>query len=322
MTVRRFRSRLTLSMVAATFLAAFSGPTAAAQKTSPKRRGAVVSKNLVAGDGFPIAITYYESTAGQESPAVILLHMKGSNRLVWKGPKGLAAQLQARGYAVVAVDLRKHGESRVRGAAAPGRKRKKAADLRPVDYKAMVAYDLVAVKKFLLREHQAKKLNIRKTAIIATEMSAPIAAIFARRDWLKKPYPDGPTPATSTPRGQDIRALVLLSPVEAMPGLNAGTSYRALASPLFRVAVLVGYGKNDALDRGGKTAKRVFEKFASVAGNKKRMYLKAYPTKSRGTDMLGRRTNLERNIRNFLNLHLKKLPDQWRDRRSKLTTDD
>jgi len=235
--------------------------------------------------------------------------MKGSNRLVWKRT-GFAKRLQSFGYAAVAVDLRKHGQS--------VRDNVKSRDLRAVDYKAMVAYDLEAVKKFVLEEHHKKNLNIRKTAIIAPGMSATIAAIFAYRDWMKKPYPDAPTLAARTPRGQDIRALILLSPTESVPGLNAGKSFINLRTPVWKVAFLVGYGKGDVVDRGGRSAKRIYQKVSAIAGNKKRMYLESYPTKLRGTDMLGRGLKLETNILNFLKLHLKSLPGEWQDRHSRL----
>src|SRR5690606_10555327 len=117
----------------------------------------------------------------------ILLHGKGGDRLVWeqKGAgatgKSFAAVLQDQGYAVVSVDLRKHGES----------KREDDKELRPDDYRAMVG-DLEAVKKFLLAEHQEKKLNINKLGIIAADDMAPVAVTFAQIDWQKKPYDDAP----------------------------------------------------------------------------------------------------------------------------------
>jgi pimeloyl-ACP methyl ester carboxylesterase len=283
----------------------FAGPAQAQGKAARK----VVDKVLLAKDGVGIAVTYYQSTLGKDAPVVIMLHMKGSNRLVWK-TKGLAPQLQKFGYAVVTVDLRKHGESAVGGM--------KGGNLRAPDYAAMVAGDLEAVKDFLLEEHHAKRLNIRKSAIIAAEMSAPVAVVFAYRDWLKTPYPDAPTIAARTPRGQDIRALVLLSPSDAAPGLNAGLAYHKLGLPAFGVAVLVGYGKGDVVDRGGKKARDVYKRFSSNPGAGSRMYLKDYNTKLRGTDLLTGRLKVETNIINFLDKHLKKLPDPWQDRHSRL----
>ena len=275
----------------------------------PAKRATATDMSLTTRDNVQIGITYYNSTLGKNAPVVIMLHMKGSNRLVWK-TNGLAKRLQGFGYAVITVDLRKHGESKVGG--------RKGADLRKRDYQRMVSYDLVAVKKFILKEHHAKNLNILKTAIIATEMSAPVAVVFALRDWLKEPHLDSPVIAARTPRGQDIRAIVLLSPSQSVLGVNAGKAYFLLGKPLFDVSVLVGYGKGDIVDRGGKTAQSIFNRMSSSPGAKKRMYLRIYPTKLRGTDMLGRRLEVENNIINFLNKHLKKLPGEWRDRHSRL----
>jgi hypothetical protein len=305
---RSTRPGVPLSAAAIAFiaLAVLLPAPAAAQKKAVK--GKEVDKVLRAKDGVGIAITYFPSTLGKDAPAVIMLHMKGSNRLVWK-TKGLAKRLQSYGYAVVTVDLRKHGESAGGG---------KGAELRPVDYQNMVKFDLLAVKDFLYREHQAKQLNMGKTAIVAAEMSAPVAAVFASLDWMTPPWPDAPTPAASTPRGQIIRAVVFLSPSESVLGLNPGKAYHQLGARAFNVAVLVGYGKGDVVDRGGKKTLGIYKRISSNAGTKGRIYLKEYNTKLRGTDMLGRRLNVETNIINFLNKHLKKLPDPWQSRKSRL----
>lgn len=309
----RRRVRL-LSIVLAVALCAvpLSGRAAAQRKAA--RKGKVVDKVLSAKGNAAIAITYYQSTLGKDAPVVILLPMKGGNRLVWK-TKGLAPLLQKFGYAVIAVDLRKQGESTVNGM--------KGGALRIQDYRAMVAFDLEAVKDFILEEHHAKRLNIRKTAIVSAGMSSPVAAVFAYRDWLKKPYADAPTLAARTPRGQDIRALVFLSPSDSAPGLtgrsfNVGVAYHNLGAPLFNVAVLVGFGKGDVVDRGGKQARGVFKRISAFPRTDSRMYFKEYNTKLRGTDMLGKRLKVETNIINFLEKHLKKLPDQWKDRHSRL----
>jgi len=293
-----------------------TGATAAAQGNAKKRGAAPVDRILTAKDNWPVGITYYESPNGKESPAVILLHMQGDNRLVWK--RGFAERLQSAGYAVVAVDLRKHGESKASGAAKVAAKKGGGVKLRKSDYVRMVTLDLERVKKFLLEEHHKKKLNIRKTAIISAEMSAPIALVFAAKDWRKMPYPDSATFATRTPRGQDIRAVVLLSPKESLPGIRAGKSLLYLRRPSLGVAFMIGYGTRDALDKKGRTANKIFEKLTAITGNKKRMYVEGYRTKLRGTDMLGRNLPVERHILGFLKKHLAKLPGEWKDRHNRL----
>jgi len=291
-----------------------------------KKTAAAKSQDLTlsARDGWPIRITYYPATGsqGKESPVVILLHDKGGNRLIWK--RSFARALQLRGYAAIGVDLRKHGESRPTngGAAISGKTAKSSVDLKPADYNAMVAGDLEAVKKFLLKEHQAEKLNMRKTAIIAAGMTCPVALNFTALDWLKKPYDDAPTLAAKTPRGQDVRALILLSPEQSVSGLQpsvrAATNIR---SPVYQISVLICVSSQDKLDRG--TSKKIHTQLTSVTANKKRMLLKKYKGRWRGTDLLNKSSvKVEPLMLNFLDKYVKNLNrqrDLWRSRKNKLT---
>jgi hypothetical protein len=269
-------------------------------------------------DGHPIHITYFPAvpkTGGTENaPVVILLHGKDGDRLVWeqKGAgatgKSFAAVLQDQGYAVVTVDLRKHGESKVEG---------EQAMLRPNDYRGMLG-DLEAVKTFLLTEHQDKKLNMNKTAIVAADDMAPIAVTYAQIDWLKKPYDDAPVtdPAARTPKGQDIRALVLLSPSQNAGALNILGPLRTLRDPRIGVAVLVAYGTQDTDDKG--VSQRVYQNMAGIPQNKDRIEIKEFPVKFRGTDLTAKNIFVEVPILQFLDKNLLQLQSEWRDRRSRV----
>jgi uncharacterized protein len=66
-----------------------------------------ISADLRAKDGSAIAGTYYAGVA-ETSPAILLLHGNGSSRRQFAA---LAPWLNAQGYAVLAIDLRGHGES-------------------------------------------------------------------------------------------------------------------------------------------------------------------------------------------------------------------
>jgi hypothetical protein len=196
----------------------------------------------------------------------------------------------------------------------------------------MVNEDLRAVKRFLLGEHNDKRLNIRKMAIVAPEMSAPIAVQFAVMDWAKEPHQDAPIQDINarTPRGQDVRALILISPVEKVPGIDAlGKSAMTISRleqkgrrelPDFdtdwRVACMVVFGSGDVRDKG--TSRRVYKKLAGPSSNKDRMYLFDYPLKLRGTDLVDPKIDIEAKMLAFLELHVKDLPDPWQDRRSRL----
>lgn len=267
-------------------------------------------------DGWPIHITYFPSPEEKKAPVVVLLHGQGDDRLVWRqGPKrGLAERLQDHGYFVITVDLRKHGESR------PPGQRRDAENLRPGDYRAMVNRDLEAVKKFIYEQHQQKKLNMRKMAIVAAEESAPIAVQYALMDWLKKPWPDAPTFAARTPRGQDVRALVLLSPKEAVPGILAARALRQLRNPAWGVSFLVMYGSRNNRDVE-KAANNVYKIVSGPPANADRTYLQPFDVPLQGTDLLGQSQlegRPEAYILSFLDEHLKQLPDPWEDRESPL----
>lgn len=196
-----------------------------AQTTTNK---GVREETFAASDGWPIHATYYESPGGKESAAVILLagaegddKKDSRNRRVWQNT---ALALQKSNFAVIAVDLRKHGDSILEVPEGDISANKMA----PNDFLLMANLDMDAVKEFLLAEHKNEKLNIRKTGIVAVGSSAMVAAAFASADWAKKPYPDGPTLDTSTPRGQDIRALIMYSPNANVKGLNSNSIMRSL----------------------------------------------------------------------------------------------
>ena len=284
---------------------------ASAQNTAAKPELTKQDKMLTARDGWQIFTTYYPSAKLENAPVVILLHAKGSSRQVWQN--GFATRLQKLGYAVVAVDLRKHGQSTT---PPDGGAPQDANDLKPNDYAAMVSLDLEAVKAFLLEEHQKKQLNIRKLAIIAPEMSAALALNYTVLDWMKKPYPDAPSLAARTPRGQDVRALVLISPDTSLPKFSAGRATQKIKSPAWNIAVFLGAGSKDS--QGAAQANKLYKQMASFAKNDERMYIELPNSKDRGTDLVYKDRKFMSFVLAFLEKHLKGLEDTWQDRRSRL----
>ncbi|HUE12537.1 MAG TPA: hypothetical protein VMR25_00110 [Planctomycetaceae bacterium] len=300
---------------------------------SARAQGAQVTtieRVLPAGDDWQIYITYFPAFDPKEKenitknvPVVVLLHGDKENRLVWEGEKGLAPRLVHEGFAVISVDLRKHGQStnvaRAAGDSPAGGKNTEGTNLQPADYGNMVDYDLPAVKKFIYEQHQAKRLNMNKMGIVAAETSVAVAVCFAADDWSKAPFDDAPTDEMKTPRGQDVRALVLLSPPQKARGLAFTEALTALRNPDWNVALLTLYGKlnKEGDARAIATHKRLF---ANTKANKDRIYLHGYNVNLRGTDLLGKREiDAESTIIAFLKLHLKDLKDsEWRDRQSRL----
>ncbi|MFM9961564.1 MAG: alpha/beta hydrolase [Planctomycetaceae bacterium] len=338
-----------------------AGSPVVAQEKSEKSIEEKVIPSLA--DGLPLKATYYKSSEGKDAAVVLLLHMKGESRLVWSAPlpnmqppKSFAEQLQGKGFAVLAVDLRKHGQSKL-GAdtddskkAAPADKSKKAVggtDLRPLDYQLMVR-DMDAIKRFIYEEHQKGHLNMRKMAIVAPGMSAAIGITFAAEDWRKVPWDDAANVAGRTPRGQDVQAMVFLSPEITLPGVAAHQvipQFKAMGAPMAAL-ILVGssdkQGKEQALtlfkQLGGEPAKAAPPKKAAdpkkVAKEKEkekekeaekevkeRLFYIELNAKIGGTELLGKKLGVEDAVIGFLTDHVQTLkgPDyDWRDRKSRL----
>jgi hypothetical protein len=342
-------------MVAGVLLA---GHFAFAQENKDGKKEKPVDEKTVysTADGWPLKLTYYKSTEGKDAAVVILLHPKNESRMVWTAKDGFAEMLHKRGFAVIALDLRKHGQSKDKDgtseeetkksttpAADKDKAAKKAAggsELKPADNVAMIG-DVEAVKKMIYEEHQKGHLNMRKTAVVAPVMSAPIAVTFAANDWAKKPYDDASTPAARTPRGQDVQALVLLSPDSNLPGVVPHQAATALKS--LPISSLVVVGKNDPADKeqakklfqqlGGDPAKsgaakkvdakkeKGKEKEAEGKEEKQRHYFIQLDAKLRGTDLLGKKLGLEDAMAGFLKENLQDLKGpfyEWRDRQSRL----
>lgn len=277
------------------------------------------------GDRFPIHITYLPVTeqmypAGNmdTAPVVIMLHGTEGSRLFWDRASrpntqdGLpfAEAVNSLGIAVITVDLRQHGESVIEG---------QEQTVRPTDYIKMVAGDLVAVKQFIFDEHMAHHLNMNKTAIIAMEMSVPLALAFAAEDWRAQPYQDGPGGSFGTPRGQDVRSLILISPDTSAGRLNNNSPMNFLKDPAFGISFLFIAGAEDPIDDGHT------ESLYGIVSrlNDERSMLLEPMTNARGEDLfLNNSARIEPAILTFLNENLKSVESEWIDRRSRYRRND
>jgi predicted alpha/beta hydrolase len=291
-----------------------------AVKTQPPKQGAAKDKSadevLTASDGWPIHVTYFESAAGKESPVVILLagaegpdKKDVRNRRVWQST---AQALQKAGFAVVSVDLRKHGDSLPPATGTEP----VAVKMVATDYVAMATVDLEAVKTFLLQKHMEEKLNVRKLAIVSIGSSAMVSAAFAVADWAKKPYPDGPTLELSTPRGQDVRALVMYSPNASVKNISLNAVMKTIKG--LQIAVHVVASKDNPEDV--KSAEKIFkavelkgEEFKDV----RKLTLAAGKTRAEGflEGTFGDATN--KDLVDFLTKHVKELEAPWASRKDR-----
>ena len=67
--------------------------------------------SFLSTDGVPISALFGASESAERVPTVILLHDLGGNKEVWLTTTDLFIDLLERGYAVVAVDMRGHGQT-------------------------------------------------------------------------------------------------------------------------------------------------------------------------------------------------------------------
>tara|TARA_R110002072_G_scaffold295170_1_gene465909 strand:+ start:22414 stop:23379 length:966 start_codon:yes stop_codon:yes gene_type:complete len=305
-------SRSTQIILAALAITAYGfGATTAFSQSDAKEKAEGVPGVVTAADGWDIHYTYWESPMGKEAPVVILLHGKGQARLIWKALP-LAKELAKKQFAVIAVDLRKHGESKAPENAPPQAKSDK---LTKDDYVGMGG-DLEAIKKFIYSEHQAQRLNMRKLGIVSTDMSTVIALNWTSLDWLKKPFDDAPTIAARTPRGQDVQALVLVSPEDSLSGVGTIDATRFLRSTGISVLLM----SSDKVSSEKRTAAKMYSQLGGTQQDEadKRLFNIGSDLKLSGTNLLARQPQLQAGIQKFLEDHVMGHTDPWRDRESRL----
>ena len=292
-------------------------PAVFAQATSPGD-----DRTVTTADGWDIKITYFESPADEESPVVILLPgaeglEESRTRKVWEG---MARALQKQGYAVVTADLRKHGDSAPSTDGADPR----LIRLGPIDHVLMATQDLEAIKAFLVTEHQRKKLNSRKLGIVAAGSSCMVAAAFAANDWLKKPWPDAPTFSQRTPKGQDVRAIMMLSPKSPVKGLNTTATIKAIADPAKQIAVHIYYNPSDRAEKKAAEAVFRFLELKQAPDQEPRQLKEGPPEKKYSAEGLLTAKDksgvvvMEKYTADFFKAYLNMREDPWKTRTSKL----
>ena len=287
---------------------------ALAQATGPKAKiPPPEDVNFETKDGVNIRATYYAGLAKKESIPVIMIHG-------WEGARGeydaLAKSLQEAGSSCLVPDLRGHGQSTSQKLADGSTKTLAADKFRPSELDAMVL-DVEACKKFLMERNNRGELNINALCVIGADFGCILALRWSALD-LTAP------PLLAYKQGQDVKAIVLLSPLQAYKGL---TVRDALAVPdIKRISMMIVSGKSD--NKGAPEAKRLHQSLqtfhAKVNSNDQEdvkknqdLFLVQPETSLQGTKLLGPGLPVIVNIGKFIELRLKnKLADySWSDRK-------
>jgi len=271
----------------------------AAEEEKPKAPEELL---LDARDGVQLAATFYPGGNGKESIPVVLLHG-------WKGSRKeygtLALHLQKLKHAVLAVDLRGHGDS-THIKTDSRQQTLDAATMSIQQYGNMVRYDLPAAREFLREKNNAGELNLNKLCLVGAEMGAVVAMEFAKQD----AYPGY---FGRVQVGRFVKALVLISPDDSFKNLNAVRS--ALQDPYvsreLSVLIVVGKDKPKDLEAANKI-NDFFKKHHPEPPEEKRkeekdLFFIKLETSLQGTKILDAEgINVEKFIGGFIDLRLNK----------------
>ncbi len=215
-------------------------------QSAPAKAPPPVDVTLTTKDGVQLQATYYPSSAGRQAVPVVMLHDFNETRAVFDPlartlqnppmPASPAAP-QIASRAVLAVDLRGHGGSKTAYAANGSAVELESNRFQQDDFRAMVDLDMEAVRSFLVEQNDAGKLNLNSLGLVGSGMGANVAILWAAKDWSAPPLP-------VRKQGQDVKALVLLSPRWNFNGLMLRDPLRF--PPIQRqLSVLLAYGAED-----------------------------------------------------------------------------
>jgi pimeloyl-ACP methyl ester carboxylesterase len=264
--------------------------------------------DLVTKDGVQLTATYYPSYQGKSAAAVILLHTLKGSRIDFAS---LATKLQAQGNAVLVPDLRGHGES-TRVITSAGIRQDDSGRMTPAVYKAMVNFDMEVLKRFLLKKHNEEALNIEKLVLVGADLGAAVAVNWARVDW------SWPILAGGKKQGQDVKALVMLSPQYSFPGLTMREPLTHLAIRRMPMVIIAG-ARNSTYIEDARRIHRLLEPFhiKTTDENQRDLFLGEPDTDLQGTKMLeipGVGEKLEEFIVHFIKVHVGDRSYPWQRR--------
>jgi pimeloyl-ACP methyl ester carboxylesterase len=278
----------------AVVFAAWSASLAGAQPSRPAPPSEVIS--LLTRDGVQLKGTYYPSPlratprAKQVTPVVLLHDYKSTRAIFAPMVQRLLSpgeeQADRPSFAVITFDLRGHGDSTKQITPDGFQYELDAAKLDRAGLVAMASLDMEAVRSFLVAKNDAGELNLNKLCLVGAGMGANVAANWAAQDWAAPALAIGK-------QGQDVKALVLISPRWSYKGLSmqGPMRFRALMQ---NTAWLLIYGEEEAkvktdVRRITKQLERFHPQPADAdAGPPRRLSTVAWPSKLQGDTLLSR----------------------------------
>lgn len=306
-------------------LLATTAPAAYCQAATPPENVTVVTR-----DGVQLHLTYYPSSRrkgtdeAKEITPVLLLHDHKENRSTLTS---LAQRLLAVGegkrqgpaFAVVIADLRAHGESTLQQLPTGATVTLDPVKLNKNVLAGMATYDMEAIRSFLVGKNDAGELNLNKLCIVGAGMGANVAANWSVQDWSAPPLAIGK-------QGQDVKALVLISPQWSYNGLTFQAPMKF--APLKRnVAWLLMYGDQDKktkdeVERIEKQLEKFHPKQPPGSGQPGSLQIVNVQSKLQGGTLLSRIGQpMDDQIVQFLVQNVARKPFPWTNRLDRVPRD-
>jgi pimeloyl-ACP methyl ester carboxylesterase len=272
--------------------------------------------DLVTKDGVSLAAIYYPSNQGKKAVPVVLLHSFKSDHQEFG--ESLCLDLQKLGYAVLAPDLRFHGGSTTQNGETV--KIETMKTMPPSEYVNMYVQDMEAIRSFLVKENDDRKLNLNALVLVGSEMGASVAVHFAGYNNCALPRVE---PGLHRQPSPDVKGLVLISPAANNPPalsiIKGLGTYPALKSDL-PMLILVGTGNRKSLKDADQIKKLIkpYRPKPKDESQKQTFFYGALDTTLEGADLFtdaARPLNVNELIQRFLKMCVVDQSYPWRERR-------
>ena len=283
-------------------------------------KGKPQAVDLETSDGVLIAATYFPPLRpDKNTPVVMMLHGYGEKQSVFwpsSSDKDLAFALQDKGYAVLTFDFRGHGHSKTRvGAAGAATVQKGPSSAGKLDYVELrtpaqfrtLLNDIEAAKRYLVRRNNAGEINVAKLGVVGTELGASLGILWSFGDWQYLPQPGFNT----TKQGQDVQALVLISPQYNYKGIAVSKELSKLQS---FIPMQVVVGKKDS--KAFADAEKMYKSATSARPKESDSRLTELDVKLQGSTVLNpdHELDVSKEIVSFFDATLKKKAAKWEAR--------
>lgn len=240
-------------------------------------------------DGVKLVCWYFPGANGETTIPIILVHEWDENGSELLPLATFLNSAKAGQHAVIVPDLRGHGESTTRVDALGTKLPEKlsASRMRKADIEKFVTQDLETVKRFLVTEHNQRKLNIDMLCIVGSDMGALVALYWTTHDW------NWSTLSGGRQQGRDVKALVMISPPSGFKGvsINPALAHEAIRD---QIAIQILYGKRG---KPANSARRIHSTLGRQKGRGVGYDFRSFDTSLQGAALF---TEKQLNVAGFI----------------------